>query len=226
MNFRFNPYKSGQSTLQAMDCRPASGSATMAEILDARTRTTLTPGAAGRTRRSRRDGHIYATTGMFNFNGIGRSTDGGKTWNVLQAKADPNAPEVKVGAGLPDLYSGGASEGIHALPDEPQVWAVLGGKLYSSADGGDTWSAVFRVPRPALDRRRPEKSKAVSMCPATKTCMSTDDGETFTPIGGPHQGGRIAVDSLGRVLVAARTGDHGGVWRWDGKTWTRLWDDG
>lgn len=229
MNVRFNPYKKGQSSFQAMDAariwvsdddlhswhRELNNPNPWGGGLD----TTWTP-----------DGHVYATTGVYNFNGIGRSTDGGRTWQVLEAKADANAPEVKAAAGLPDLYAGSASEGIYARPDVPnQVWAVLGGKVYASKDGGNTWNVVFES-RGLHWLAGDPKNPARVYVSGDKNLYVTEDGATWKALGGPHQGGRLAVDGLGRVYVAARTGDHGGLWRYDpkasaGQEWTRLSTD-
>lgn len=230
MNIRFNPFKAGQSSFQAMDAARLwmsdDGLKTWHRYLN-----NPNPWGGGLDTAFTPDGHIYATTGMFNFNGIGRSADGGKTWQVLEAKADPNQTEVKVGAGLPDLYTGSASEGIYARADMPnQVWAVLSGKLYHSADGGDHWSVVFQsrgLHWLAGDPKKPARFYVSG----DKNVYVTEDGKTFTPLGGPHQGGRMAIDSLGRVYVAARSGDHGGLWRYDlkaspGAVWTRLSTDG
>lgn len=219
-NFRFNPYRRGQSVFQAMD-------AARVWISDDNLtswRMPLSkpdPWGGGRDVTFTRDNRIYATTGTFNFTGVARSVDGGKNWEVLSGKEH----------GLPDFYQGAASGGIYALPnDSRQIWAVIDNKLMHSSDGGDHWKPVFD--RPGLqwiasDAKHPKRFFVTG----ERNIYQTDDGVTFQPIGGPHnRNSWPVVDALGRLLVAANEGDRAGLWRYDAKApiasrWTRLVDE-
>ncbi len=214
-NFRFDPYHPGVSVFQAMDAARVWVSR---DNLTTWTRYLNDPAPwnGGVDAAFTRDGHIYVTTGTFNFNGIARSADSGKTWTLLKGAEH----------GLPDFYQGSGPVGIYALPDDSKVvWAVVGGKLLQSADAGDHWQTVFAADSLTWIAADPKNPKRFYVS-GQKNVYQTEDGLHFIPLGGPHnKNGRLTVDGLGRVVVAAFQGDRPGVWRYDGKTWTRLWDD-
>jgi len=163
---------------------------------------------------------VYATFGQFSsFYGIGVSPDKGDTWKVMYGAAH----------GLPETGGGhGNTEprGIFARPDAPeQVWASINGTVYHSTDGGDHWATTAIAPNVRHfvgDPRNPRRFYAA----ADRNVYQTDDGgSTFTAVGGPHNGGRMAVDAQGRFYLAASEGERSGLWRYDGKAWTRLLDE-
>lgn len=219
-NFRFNPYRRGQSVFQAMD-------AARVWISDDNLTTWRMPlskpdpWGGGRDVAFARDNRIYATTGTFNFTGLARSVDGGKNWEVLSGKEH----------GLPQWYQGASPGGVYALPDDSKkVWAVIDNKLMQSLDGGDNWNLVFDRPGLqwiAADAKNPKRF----YLSGERNIYQTDDGVNFQAIGGPHNGNsRLAVDSLGRLLVVAHQGERAGLWRYDAKAalasrWTRLVDE-
>ena len=217
---RFSPFRRGQVILQGMDA---------ARVLISddglrgwrRPLNDPQPWGGGDDATFTRDGHIYVTTGQADaFFGIGRSRDGGQTWDMLHGPAH-GLPEAGWGKGKQD------AGGIFAAPDDPRkVWACLGGALFRSTDGGDSWRRVALGPGVqwlAGDPRKPDRIFAAG----ARNVYLTDDGEKWTPIGGPRRAGHLTVDSLGRLYLAAAEGERGGIWRWDTKQpWTRLWDDG
>lgn len=219
-NFRFDPYHPGRAVLQGMD---ATRGWVSGDGFKSWTYGLYAPDAwnGGRDAAWTRDGHVYVTTGTYNFTGVGRSADGGKTWAVLSGKAH----------GLPEDYQGVAPGGVYALPsDWRQVWAVIGGRLDHSADGGDTWSVV--LDRPGLqwiaaDPARPRRFYVSG----DRNVYVTDDGAAWTAIGGPHtNSGKMAVDSRGRLLAAGSQSERAGLWRYDpaapaASRWTRLSDE-
>ncbi len=217
-NFRFNPFKRGQSIFQGMD-------ASRLWISDDSLRSWRYPLGepdawnGGRDATFTRDGHIYATTGTFNFTGIARSPDGGKTWTVLSGAA----------RGLPEFYKGSAPGGIYALPDNSKVWAVVNGALLSSVDGGEKWQTALEAPGLQWIAADPKNPRRIFVS-GDKNVYRSDDASTWTPIGGPHKNGWMAVDALGRLLVAAEQTDRSGLWRYDPKApadsrWSRLLDE-
>ncbi len=213
-NFRFDPYHPGVSLFQAMDAARVWLSRD-GLISWTRHLNEPAPWNGGVDAAFTRDGHIYVTTGTHNFNGIGRSTDGGKTWMVFAGKEHD----------LPDFYQNNKPVGIYALPDASNVvWAVIGGMLYRSMDAGDHWKIVFTSNGLSWIAADPNNPKRFYVS-GEKNVYQTDDGLHFIPIGGPHNNGRLTVDARGRVVIAAFQGDRPGIWRYDGKAWTRLWDD-
>jgi lysophospholipase L1-like esterase len=217
-NFLFNPYKPGHAVLQAMDM----GRAWISRDGMKSWKYTLSepwPWGGGRDASITRSGRLYVTTGQHGaFQGIARSDDGGEKWQVFHGDKH----------GLPPAGWGhGQNEpaGIYALPDEPdRVWAVVARKLLKSTDGGKSWSEVGindKVEWIAADPKKPGRF----FVSGDKNVYATTDGATFEPIGGPHRAGKMTVDTLGRLYIAAEEAGRAGLWRWDGKAWARLWDE-
>lgn len=177
------------------------------------------PWGGGRDAVFTRNNRIYVTTGQHGaFQGIGRSDDDGKSWKMFYG-AKHGLPET--GWGKSHTEPGG----IYAMPDQPdRVWAVVGRRLMHSTNGGENWAPIElndAVEWIAADPKRPSRFYVSG----DKGVYRTDDGSTFGPIAGPRRAGRMAVNGLGRLYLAAAEGERGGLWRWDGKTWTRLWDE-
>ena len=220
-NVAFNPYRRGQVALQGMD-------ACKLFLSDDGLRTFRSPAAGenpwlgGVDCAFARGGHIYLTTGQFGGNtGIWHSSDGGKTF---QSAAGAEC-------GLPAAGWGGTVEGggVYADPDHgDRAWAVMGGVLYHTADGGANWAVAddargFRFL--AGDPTRPGRFYAAGR----EGVFVTDDGKTFTNIAGPAPAGRgrINCDSQGRVYACQWRDGPAGVWRYDpaSKQWARLLDE-
>lgn len=130
--------------------------------------------------------------------------------------------------GLPAAGWGHASPGgIHAHPaDSSRAWATIGGRLYATADAGDSWQVIHEGPdlqHIAADPTRPDGF----YLSGERGLYATDDGRAFRFVGGPRSDGRLAVGARGRVLQAVTGGPRPGVWRHDPSTaaWTRLWDE-
>jgi hypothetical protein len=221
INAAFNPYKKGQSIVQAMDAgrgwisddglqswRYVSGEPN--------------PWLGGKDVSFSKDGYIYITTGHFGHgNGIVRSTDWGKSWKVLYGEKH----------GLPDAGWNGGKEyaGVFVLPENGKIaWVVLDGQLLKTKDGGENWSEVPEVGAanyiagdPAHPGRFYIKTKS--------GILVSDAGKSFTNIGLPNISyrSRINCDSKGRVLVCQWRQERGGVWRYtpETKKWKRLLDE-
>lgn len=212
-NLRFNPAVKGEAVAQALDSGRAwvshDGLQTWERYLEQ-----PDPWGAGNDTAFAGPDVIYCTTSRGGFTGIGRSKDGGKTWEVLAGAAH----------GLPEFHDQADALGVYALAAAPQkAWACIGGKLYGTEDFGDHWKIIHRGPELkwiAGDPNRPNRFYVSG----DKNVYATEDGVKFVPIGGPHSGGRISVDNKGRVLVTASNSPRNGLWRWDGE-WVRLLDD-
>lgn len=159
---------------------------------------------------------IYATLGQpTTFEGVARSIDSGVTWEVLS------------GNGLPEINDPVLPNGVYASAKNPStVFVAVGDELLKSSDGGP-WSPALVASEIGYfdgDPTNPDRFYVSS----EDNVYRTDDGEAFTPLGGPGKPGRLEVDSLGRVLLASHdfTGAPGnGVWRYDGEAWEQLFDD-
>ncbi len=213
-SIRFNPAVPGEAVAQALDSGRAwlsrDGLRTWTRYLDK-----PDPWGGGNDASFAGPKVIYASTSRGGFTGIGRSRDAGATWEVLAGNEH----------GLPELHAPGEALGIYASGEAPdRAWACIGGSLYATEDGGGKWSVIHRGPGLkwiAADPRHPKRL----YISGEKDIYATEDGTHFRPIGGPHSGGRLAVDMQGRVLVTASNGSRNGVWRFDGKGWERLLDE-
>ncbi|MBC8103738.1 MAG: hypothetical protein H7Z41_14280 [Cytophagales bacterium] len=161
---------------------------------------------------------IYATYGQFGqYLGIGRTLDDGKTWTTLGGKV----------RGLPETNSsGGVPLGIYAHKDRPaDVWTTIGGALYHSADAGETWGKTSLDGWKGWIAGDPNDPAHFYVTSDKGLYETVDSGASFVPLGGPKAAGRITLDTLGRVYVAAHRSERGGLWRREKGTWTRLLDD-
>lgn len=218
----FDPFRKNRLILQAMDAAQAWLSDDGGESWTYH-HAPSTAWSGGTDAAFSRDGTIYVATGPHGWMGIGKSADGGKTWQWFAGEAH----------GLPEPSWGQQAPGaIHVHPDDSnRVWAVIGAKLYHSADGGHRWRLALNqtgLNWIAADPRRADTFYVSSHLGVFRTV----DGEAFTNIGGPKNNGRLAIDSLGRVLVAAHQGERPGIWRFTPETeeegqgdWRRLWDE-
>ena len=224
-NFSFNPYKKGESILQAMDSARVWVSDNDLQSWQT-TWTNPGPYGGGYDVTWTPNGRLYATSGQGEFSGIGRSLDGGKTWENLAGEK----------FGLPARNAKVFTRGIYALPNDPmRVWATVGGKLYGSTDGGDRWKVVLDKPG-LLWLAGDPKTPSRFYVSGAQGIYLTDDGSNFTLIGGPKiaKGGKLSghltVDGNGRVYVASfnpAPGPETGLWRYDSadQVWVRLRED-
>jgi photosystem II stability/assembly factor-like uncharacterized protein len=94
-------------------------------------------------------GLILAGRGEKSFNGIARTSDGGKTWTVVHAEADQPSPNLAASWIEPRAAEDGHSVWFDApydlavAPNDPGVaYATDLFRAYRTADGGRTWAQV------------------------------------------------------------------------------------
>lgn len=220
-NFEWNPYKPEQSVAQAMDA--ARGWISDDGLKSWQyANTEPHPWMGGVDVGFSRDGYVWITTGQHgSSNGLLRSRDGGRTFDVIAGKE----------RGLPETGWGGNTpyDGIYVHPDEgKRVWVALGGKVIRTEDAGETWSdATEDVGAGAIaeDWTTPGRFYVS----AKQGVLVTDDGVTFRNIGGPRPGGRgrINCDALGNVYACQWREGRAGVWRYTKREdkWERLLDE-
>ncbi len=163
---------------------------------------------------------IYVLLGQFSdFRGIGVSTNGGTSFG-LSAGASAGLPEVGNVAG--------GSGGITTLDDlgTDVVLAVVGNELYRSANSGGSFSVV-----PSAAGARDvavNPSGTVYATTADGVLVSSDGGQSFAAVAGAPAGLSTLYASASErnaiYGVAFRDGD-GGAYKFDGTTWTRIFDD-
>lgn len=159
---------------------------------------------------------MLVTLGQFGvFGGIGRTTDGGRTWEVLAGAAH----------GLPERSSANTpAVGIAADPANPgTAWAAVGGKLYRTTDGGEQWTAVCEGP--GLEWLASPPGKALPLYAGGKEGVyRSEDGARFELMAGsPKPATRLTVDRDGHVWATSWRG-MGGLWKYDGAAWARVRD--
>jgi hypothetical protein len=214
VNFRFDPFRKNHAVLLAMDAGKCWESLDGLKSWSFRGQEPW-PWGGGNDATFARDGRVYVTTGQFGGNAsILRTTDD-KAWTSLAGKAH----------GLPEFQGQGVAEGVYALPDDSRkVWAVIGGGLYRSTDGGDQWVRVQVGPGLAWLVADPRKPARFYVSGA-RNVYATEDGETFKPLGGPKFAGKMTVDSLGRLYVVGYRSARPGLWRYAEGQWARLFDE-
>lgn len=147
----------------------------------------------------------YASLGFQGkYQGIGRTFDGGQTWDVVVGPAN----------GLPAEDSDVRAGAVHASRTQPlTVWSLIGGDMYRSLDGGDSWSVVQAGIGDGWIVASPDDSALYVS--GNAGAWRSIDGETFTFIGGPARNGKLAMSPDGTLWHAAhdRTGNPGeGLW--------------
>ncbi|MEM6391290.1 MAG: hypothetical protein AAF797_00775 [Planctomycetota bacterium] len=148
----------------------------------------------------------YASLGFQNaYEGVGRTTDGGETWEVLGGAA----------VGLPEIGASNTDAGgiIASTTTAGHVWTIADNDVYRTTNGGDNWSIVAPNIGDGWFAFSPDES--ILYVSGEDAVYSSTDGETFTSIGGPGESGRLAVSSDGTLYLASHsaTGRPGnGLW--------------
>jgi hypothetical protein len=171
---------------------------------------------------------MYAGTGDTDGNdarglGIFKSTDAGKTWNVLPST-------------LSDVFNSIAS--IVITPDNSTLYAATASGVYRSKNGGDTWEKVLASGRIYNIQLASDKTLYASTTNTIYKSTQGGDLNTWTALTGVGTGWtrtEIAVaPSDPKVLYAVgslngagsnvfRSGDAGATWQQKGQT---TWIDG
>ncbi len=165
---------------------------------------------------------IYVLLGQFsNFRGIGLSTDGGTSFSLL-AGAEDGLPEV--GSVDRTLESSGID--VFDFGDGDTVLAAIGGRLYVSTPDSDGFQL--------RDEIGPVRDVAVTVDGVVYVSVdggvwtSADGGDTFSPIDASPAGIGALFTSPAEPSaiygIAFREGTSG-LHRFDGTTWTQLFDD-
>lgn len=225
-NVAYNPYLKGQWVLQGMDAARAWISDDNLNSFRYPAREPH-PWLGGNDVTFSRDGKIFVTTGQFGqTNGVLRSTDFGQTFTTLGGGTS-GLPE-------PGWKKGPDGRGVFVHPDQSNlVWAVLGGKMMHSTDGGDNWSEI--APGNGFGYIAPDPTRAGRFYVTAKDGVYvTNDGKTFVNTGGPRpaERGRINCDAQGRVYACQWRNGRVGVWQYtpstsdaSAGTWKRLLDE-
>ncbi|MDO4574024.1 MAG: hypothetical protein Q4D98_02290 [Planctomycetia bacterium] len=215
--FRFDPYHEHRSFFLAMDAGKVWESTDDRQTWTFRGAVPkLGPWGGGGDATFAKDGTVYVSTGQ-----MGHS--GGALRGVLGSDA-MFTPLAGPKRGLPE-YAHCQATGIYTLPDDStNVWMVVNGTLYFSEDSGENWKPIFSDDRLGWIAADPQNPRTFYVSGKTNLWKTTD-GFHFEPLQGPQAAGRLAVDSRGRVLLAAFRGQKKGLWRFDGKEWSQLHDD-
>ncbi|MFZ4507585.1 MAG: hypothetical protein ACOYON_07810 [Fimbriimonas sp.] len=160
---------------------------------------------------------LFVTLGQGgNFDGIGRSTNGGVDWTVLAGDAH----------GLPPLGSANsAAIGLFVLPSSPNVvFATIGGKLYRTTNAGETWTKIHDGPGLSWIAGVPNQARRFFVA-GQQGLYRSDNGSDLNLVeDGPNDLSRIAVDAMPTVYVTSWR-SQGGLWRWQAGKWTKLLQD-
>ncbi len=163
------------------------------------------------------DGTIYVATGQWNtstYEAVLKSTDRGANWAYVSSP--PSAA--------------GGNQAIYTLPnDSSTVWVGVSSEVYRSQNGGQSWTAVTGSLGSAIYDFAPDPTTPTTFyVGAANGVYETTDGVTFDLLSGSPTstvGNMVVVDPQNpRILYAVATNPpDGGVWRFDGTSWTQVW---
>ncbi len=161
-------------------------------------------------------GTMFVALGQYNFEGIGRTLDGGKKWQVFMGAA----------AGLPNQWENKKATSIYALPnDSSKVWAAIGGALYHSENTGANWSVVFSAAQVNTVCGAPSNPQHLYLATGNGVYHSID-GRNFTALKGPQPATRVCVDPQDEnVVYAVSWRQAGGLWRYRNGAWQKIHGD-
>ncbi len=179
--------------------------------------------------------------------GILESSDGGRNWKPLAARADAMSMSIGDGTSLyiagHDVLQVSRDRGrtwepvqadlpgldIHGFTRDPadadRMWAYLAqGGVYESTDGGLEWRLVYDGHIPFLAAvRSGAGTELLGIDPATGLVRSTDGGHIWSPVSTPPAAPIVSIAALpdGKVILLG-AGD--GMYRSDdaGATWRRI----
>ena len=160
---------------------------------------------------------IYVACGQYNFEGILRTTNGGKNWSNLRGSSH----------GLPEQYAGSKATSVYALfGDSSKVWAAIGGELYYSSDAGDTWDVILTGKGVEKIAQAPDDPQHFYLA-AEEGVYETTNGLDFNKISGaPAPVTFVTVDpSNTATIYAASWRVEGGLWKFDGSGWKKIHTD-
>jgi len=221
-NAAFNPFNPQHVVVQGFDAARVIQSFDGMQTWQ-RSATSPSPYNGGRDLTFASASTMYATFGQSNFQGIGKSSDGGQTWITISGS----------GVGLPAIGTGTESGGIYAS-NTNAVWAIVNRTLYQSADGGANWTSQAAQVSGNAYWIAAHPSVASTFYVSTSSLIyKTTDGINYTalPSGGvPVNGGKLEVDAQGSLYVAAGNIGGGnssnGLWKFTDTTgWSQLKSD-
>lgn len=163
---------------------------------------------------------IYVLLGQFsNFRGIGVSTNGGASFDLVVG-ADDGLPEIG------NVTSGATGLTVTDFGGGDTVLTVVGETLYIRQPGADSFSIAAQVPGARDVAVTPDGTIYASS--GTGVLSSIDQGTTFAPVANAPAGISTLFTSPSEPSVvygiAFREG-AGGLHRYDGAEWTQLFDD-
>jgi photosystem II stability/assembly factor-like uncharacterized protein len=171
-----------------------------------------TPWYAGQDVAWAKGGKAWAAYGQFsNFQGLGRSEDGGRTWKVIMGGDH----------GLPNEGAPVDPTSVEVDPDNPdRVWVAIGGRLYAASDG-----VKFSLLEPGSSATDLLFERGTLYVGGGHGVSALGPDGKWTNLGGPKPAHRIARDKEGRIFATSWRTDVGGVWMLAAGKWTRLLDD-
>ncbi|MEM8710890.1 MAG: hypothetical protein AAGG01_08055 [Planctomycetota bacterium] len=147
----------------------------------------------------------YASIGFqTTYQGVGRTFDGGQTWDVV----------VGAAVGLPGESDAVKAGAIHASRTQPgHVWTVVGGDVYRSTDFGSSWALILAGADAGWFAASLDEGQL--WLSTESGVLESTDGISFASIDGPARPGKLRTGPDGTLWIAAhdRTGNPGlGLW--------------
>ncbi len=215
-NFRFNPANPRQCALLAMDhgnCWISDDDCASWSWAGRDHAGFPTWGGSGDIAFGGADGSVRYLTIRTALSRMSTSVDAGATWRPLGEEG----------------MTPGDATAVHCLPDHPEcVWAVAGGRLCRSIDGGDRWREILHGDGDVREIvPRPDSTRTFFITDA-RGVHRTDDGENFVAVAGDCPAGLqslcVSLDPLGHEHLVGVTieNDRGTLHAWSDGAWRTL----
>jgi photosystem II stability/assembly factor-like uncharacterized protein len=166
-------------------------------------------------------GHVARSAAQ---RGLYRTTDGGKTWQLVLAppNASTGAIDVAISPANPSIVY--ASLWDHRRTNGTRVYGGVGSGLFRSKDGGDTWTRLENIvdPLPAYDQTQTGLKSDASLGRIGVAIAPSNPNRIYVLFGnqtGNDKGFYFSDDGGDTIKTGGRAGGNSQFEWWFGRVW-------